>query len=64
MHIWDHAGTQLIFTELGGKVTDLDGRAVDFGAGRDLNRNRGLIVAREGIHQSLFTVMNQIIEGR
>ncbi|KAL6408408.1 3'(2'), 5'-bisphosphate nucleotidase [Ilyonectria robusta] len=61
MHIWDHAGTQLIFTELGGKVTDLDGKAVDFGAGRDLNRNRGLVVARGEIHQSLLAAMSEII---
>lgn len=61
MHIWDHAGTQLIFTELGGKVTDLDGRAVDFGAGRDLSRNRGLVVARGEIHQSVLVAMNVIV---
>ncbi|KIX99544.1 uncharacterized protein Z520_05120 [Fonsecaea multimorphosa CBS 102226] len=61
MHIWDHAGSQLIFTELGGKVTDLDGKLVDFGAGRDLNRNRGLVVAREGIHETLLAAVNKIL---
>lgn len=60
MHIWDHAGTQLIFTELGGKVTDLDGMAIDFGAGRDLSRNRGLVVAWGDLHPSLLKVMNKI----
>ncbi|KAL2208562.1 carbohydrate phosphatase [Sarocladium strictum] len=60
MHIWDHAGTQLIFTELGGKVTDLDGMAIDFGAGRDLTRNRGLVAAWEEFHPSLLRVMNEI----
>ncbi|KAH8809429.1 hypothetical protein F5884DRAFT_795663 [Xylogone sp. PMI_703] len=63
MYIWDHAGTQLIFTELGGRITDLDGKDMDFGAGRDLNRNRGLIVASEKLHQTLLSAMNQIIEG-
>ncbi|KAM0324765.1 hypothetical protein ACHAQA_007728 [Verticillium albo-atrum] len=62
MHIWDHAGTQLIFTELGGKITDLEGKSVDFGAGRDLNRNSGLVVAREEIHPSLLSTMGQILE--
>ncbi|KAH6898318.1 hypothetical protein B0T10DRAFT_472301 [Thelonectria olida] len=51
MWIWDHAGAQIIFTELGGKITDLDGKPVDFGAGRDLSRSNGLVVAREGIHE-------------
>lgn len=63
MYIWDHAGAQLIFTELGGKVTDLDGKAMDFGAGRDLNRNRGLVVARGEMHDALLAAMNRIIEG-
>lgn len=63
MHIWDHAGAQLIFTELGGKVTDLDGKPVEFGAGRDLNRNRGLIVARGEIHHSIMVAMKMILGG-
>lgn len=63
MHIWDHAGAQLIFTELGGKVTDLDGKPVDFGAGRDLGRNGGLIVARGEIHHSILVAMKKILGG-
>ncbi|CAG9940619.1 unnamed protein product [Clonostachys rosea f. rosea IK726] len=61
MPIWDHAGSQLIFTELGGKVTDLDGNEIDFCAGRDLNRNRGLIVARGGIHGRILATMKTIL---
>lgn len=61
MHIWDHAGSQLIFTELGGKVTDLDGKDIDFGAGRGLNRNRGLIAARGKVHKPLLTAMRRIL---
>lgn len=62
MYIWDHAGSQLIFTEFGGKVTDLDGKPVDFGAGRALNRNEGLIVAREDIYEPVLAAMREIIE--
>ncbi|UPK95155.1 hypothetical protein LCI18_006090 [Fusarium solani-melongenae] len=61
MCVWDHAGSQLIFTELGGKVTDLDGRDVDFGAGRYLNRNRGLVVARGEIHTTVLRAMKKIL---
>lgn len=64
LHIWDHAGAQLIFTELGGKVTDLDGKSIDFGAGRDLRRNRGLIAARGNIHDTLLGKMKSILEER
>lgn len=62
IHVWDHAGAQLIFTELGGMVTDLDGKDIDFGAGRDLNRNRGLVVARGEIHTTVFKAMSKILE--
>ena len=61
MYIWDHAGAQLILTELGGKVTDLDGKDIDFRAGRDLNRNRGMVVARGSVHQSILGAMNTIL---
>jgi 3'(2'), 5'-bisphosphate nucleotidase len=61
MHIWDHAGAQLILTEAGGKVTDLDGKDMDFGAGRDLSRNNGLLAARQGIHAAVLESMKKIL---
>lgn len=60
--IWDHAGAQLIFTEVGGKITDLDGKEMDFGAGRQMSNNRGMMVAREGVHDELLTLTKAIIE--
>ncbi|KAK7431080.1 hypothetical protein QQZ08_002361 [Neonectria magnoliae] len=62
MYVWDHAGAQLIFTEVGGTVTDLDGRAIDFAAGRDLSRNRGLIAARDGIHELVLKRLPDILK--
>jgi 3'(2'), 5'-bisphosphate nucleotidase len=35
-NIWDHAGGILIFEEAGGKVTDLDGKRIDFTTGRKM----------------------------
>ncbi|KAF4975014.1 hypothetical protein FZEAL_8159 [Fusarium zealandicum] len=61
MWIWDHAGAQLILTEAGGKVTDLDGKTMDFGAGRDLNQNRGLVAARGDIHATVLERLGQIM---
>ena len=63
MFLWDHAGTQLIFTEIGGKVTDLDGMEMDFGAGRELFKNKGLLGAREGIHGMVLDAVTKILEG-
>lgn len=62
-YVWDHAGAQLIFTEAGGKVTDLDGRPIDFGAGRDLSQNRGLLAAREGVHEAVLEELSAILKG-
>jgi 3'(2'), 5'-bisphosphate nucleotidase len=61
MCLWDHAGAQLIFTELGGKITDLDGKPIDFGAGRDLNQNRGMVAAKEGVHGTVLAALREIL---
>ncbi|OAA32833.1 Inositol monophosphatase [Moelleriella libera RCEF 2490] len=60
--IWDHAGAQMLYRELGGRATDLDGREVDFGAGRYLSRNRGLVLARnEDLHAKLLAAARDVI---
>ncbi|KAK5169188.1 uncharacterized protein LTR77_006497 [Saxophila tyrrhenica] len=35
-NMWDHAGGVLIFEEAGGKVTDLEGKRIDFSRGRKM----------------------------
>ncbi|KXS94553.1 hypothetical protein AC579_4477 [Pseudocercospora musae] len=35
-NMWDHAGGVLIFEEVGGKVTDLEGKPIDFTTGRKM----------------------------
>lgn len=62
MYLWDHAGAQLIYREVGGKVTDLDGKDMDFGAGRELTGNRGLVAAQEGIHGLVLETLTKILE--
>lgn len=57
--IWDHAGAQLIYREVGGKITDLDGKEVDFSRGRYMSGNRGLVLAREGIHDEILRVVRE-----
>ncbi|KAJ4145240.1 hypothetical protein LMH87_004095 [Akanthomyces muscarius] len=60
-YIWDNAGAQLIFTELGGRITDFDGREIDFGAGRGLDANRGMIAARANVFDVLFATANELL---
>lgn len=59
-YIWDHAGAQLIFTELGGRITDLDGKDIDFGAGRTLSNNRGMLIARGDTHGNILELLKKM----
>ncbi|KAG6028360.1 hypothetical protein E4U40_001040 [Claviceps sp. LM458 group G5] len=60
--VWDHAGAQLMFRELGGRVSDLDGKKVDFGRGRYLAANRGLVLARDnGLHGDAVRVVGEVM---
>lgn len=60
--IWDHAGAQLIFTEVGGVIGDLDGKNIDFGAGRLLSNNRGMICARAGIYEAVDALTKELLD--
>ncbi|KAK4185629.1 hypothetical protein QBC35DRAFT_299006 [Podospora australis] len=61
--LWDHAGSQLIYTESGaGKVTDLLGRPIDFGTGRKLSGNWGLITADESVHDEILDMVTEMLE--
>ncbi|KAK4675087.1 hypothetical protein QC764_501490 [Podospora pseudoanserina] len=61
--VWDHAGSQLIYTESGaGKVTDLEGRPIDFGTGRKLTNNWGLITADESVHGKMLELAGEVLK--
>lgn len=52
--IWDHAAGMVIAEEAGAVVSDVDGRALDFGHGRGLERNRGVVAASAALHPRLI----------
>ena len=58
--IWDHAAGYLICAEAGGRVTDLDGKPLDFTAGRRLENNRGVIVSNGKLHDRLIDAVRQV----
>lgn len=60
-YVWDHAGIQLIFTESGGTITDLNGEEIDFGAGRQLANNYGIIAARSGVHSRVLSIVREML---
>jgi 3'(2'), 5'-bisphosphate nucleotidase len=61
MYVWDHAGLQLILTEAGCVVTDLSGRAIDFGAGRELALNNGVVAAMRRVHGRMLEILDKIL---
>lgn len=58
--IWDHAGGSLVAELAGARVTDLDGRPLDFRWGRRLEKNRGVLVAPPALHARLLEAMRQL----
>jgi 3'(2'), 5'-bisphosphate nucleotidase len=52
--IWDHAAGSLIATEAGCRVTDLAGQPLDFGRGRRLHANCGVLCATPEWHATLL----------
>ncbi|ACK73113.1 3'(2'),5'-bisphosphate nucleotidase [Gloeothece citriformis PCC 7424] len=58
-NIWDHASGVVIVEEAGGKVTDLDGKALDFSVGPKLSNNRGIVVTNGKIHQQVLETIAQ-----
>jgi HAL2 family 3'(2'),5'-bisphosphate nucleotidase len=53
--IWDHAAGSLLATEAGCRVGDVDGKPLDFGHGRGLERNRGVICASPSLFPLLVS---------
>ena len=52
--IWDQAAGSLIVEEAGGRVTDLSGARLDFGTGRLLTRNEGVIASNGLLHAAVL----------
>ncbi|MDO4583110.1 MAG: inositol monophosphatase family protein [Planctomycetia bacterium] len=48
--IWDQAAGSIILEEAGGKVTDLDGKDLDFSHGETLEENRGICASNGILH--------------
>jgi 3'(2'), 5'-bisphosphate nucleotidase len=55
--IWDQAAGSLIVEEAGGRVTDLAGRILDFGAGRLLERNDGFVASNGCLHDAVLEAL-------
>ena len=58
--IWDHAAGKLVVEEAGGRVTDVDGKPLDFTHGRTLDANRGVVATCGPIHEEVIDVVKRV----
>ena len=58
--IWDHAGGALIVEEAGGRVTDINGRPLDFGRGATLSKNRGVVASNGRVHDDILEAIRSL----
>ena len=58
--IWDHAAGSLIAARAGAVVTDVMGSPLDFGRGRRLEANRGIVCAAAGVHPMIIRAIGEL----
>jgi len=61
--IWDHAAGSLIVEEAGGMVSDINGKKLDFSAGKTLRHNRGILATNGRIHSRVLEIIADL-DGR
>ena len=52
--IWDQAAGSIVIEEAGGRITDLDGKPLDFSHGRTLAKNRGIVATNGHLHDAVL----------
>jgi hypothetical protein len=57
----DHAPGSLLVEEAGGIITDSRGRPLDFGLGRTLGTNFGVVAARKEVHAQVIEAVQAVL---
>lgn len=57
--VWDHAAGSIIVQEAGGMITDINGRTLDFSAGRHLSNNQSIIATNGVIHEAVLAAVKK-----
>lgn len=58
--IWDHAAGSLVATEAGAKVSDIEGKPLDFTQGPTLKKNRGIVCAPSPFHEAILEAIDTL----
>lgn len=59
--IWDHAGAMLLFEEVGGLISDVDGEPISMVAGRKMIANFGIIAAPAALHAKVLETVRDVL---
>ncbi|KAI0246043.1 hypothetical protein BJV78DRAFT_1277315 [Lactifluus subvellereus] len=59
--IWDHAPGSLLVEEAGGIISDSRGRPLDFGRGRTLGENFGVVAAGKEVHAQVIEAVQAVL---
>ncbi len=59
--IWDHAAGKFVVERAGGRVTDVHGSPLDFGHGRRLERNVGVIATDGRFHDEVVAATGKVL---
>lgn len=59
--IWDHAAGCIVVQEAGGRVTDIEGKPLDFSTGRRLSRNKGVVASNSRLHRHVLEAIKNVI---
>jgi 3'(2'), 5'-bisphosphate nucleotidase len=60
--IWDHAAGNILVSEAGGQVSDINGQPLNFGIGRTLAENKGVIASGKSIHQQVLNAVKETLQ--
>lgn len=58
--IWDQAAGSIVLEEAGGRISDLDGKPLDFTTGRSLLNNRGILASNGLLHPAALEAIRKI----
>jgi 3'(2'), 5'-bisphosphate nucleotidase len=56
-NIWDHAAGAIVVEEAGGRVTDMNGKPLNFADNEKMLDNHGVVVSNGAIHQQVLDVL-------
>ncbi|KAF1347449.1 3(2),5-bisphosphate nucleotidase HAL2 [Lizonia empirigonia] len=62
--IWDHAAGVVLVQEAGGEVTDAWGKQLNFGIGRTLKENKGIVAAPKAVHAEVIKVVKEVLSAK